>query len=149
MKKIASMNKVEVLETLNKLAKLQNELLNKLASTHSKDEIVNLLTDIKKDLQSKTVRVYEIASGLNEFLEKLINLIQSFSIVQKVLFHPLKLALQAQKMLLENRKEMDNELIIIILDELAKEVKRKDSMINDNFIDQLYNILYCYISIYI
>ena len=44
-------------------------------------------------------------------------------------------------MLLENRKEMDNELIIIILDELAKEVKRKDSMINDNFIDQLYNIL--------
>jgi len=141
MKKIASMNKVEVLETLNKLAKLQNELLNKLASTHSKDEIVNLLTDIKKDLQSKTVRVYEIASGLNEFLEKLINLIQSFSIVQKVLFHPLKLALQAQKMLLENRKEMDNELIIIILDELAKEVKRKDSMINDNFIDQLYNIL--------
>ena len=141
MKKIASMNKVEVLETLNKLAKLQNELLNKLASTHSKDEIVNLLTDIKKDLQSKTVRVYEIASGLNEFLEKLINLIQSFSIVQKVLFYPLKLALQAQKMLLENRKEMDNELIIIILDELAKEVKRKDSMINDNFIDQLYNIL--------
>ena len=63
MKKIASMNKREVLETLNKLSKLQNKLLTKLADSNT-NKILENITTIKN---KNTIDCNKALQYLNQF----------------------------------------------------------------------------------